>query len=100
MTAYVMKMKTGLHEKYWYPEWDDRQRGAAQRILTNVLERLDEYWEQYMQKRNLKVLINDLERAIAEIKSEVYSDTSAYRIDKGNGVKSYAEINDEDGECD
>ena len=41
-----------------------------------------------MQKRNLKVLINDLERAIAEIKSEVYSDTSAYRIDKGDGVKS------------
>ena len=31
-----------------------------------------------MQKRNLKVLINDLERAIAEIKSEVYSDTEAY----------------------
>jgi len=44
MEAYVMKMKTGLHEKYWYPEWDERQRGAAQRILTNVLERLDEYW--------------------------------------------------------
>ena len=45
MTAYVMKMKTGLYEKTWYAEWDDRQRGAAQRILTNVLERLDEYWE-------------------------------------------------------
>ena len=53
-----------------------------------------------MQKRNLKVLINDLERAIAEIKSEVYSDTSAYRIDKGNDATSYAQINDEDGECD
>ena len=36
-----------------------------------------------MEKRNLKTLINDLERAIAEIKSEVYSDTSAYRIDSG-----------------
>ena len=45
MTAYVMKMKTGLYEKHWYPEWNDEQRGAAQRILTNVLERLDEYWE-------------------------------------------------------
>ena len=53
-----------------------------------------------MQKRNLKVLINDLERAIAEIKSEVYSDTAAYRIDRGDGIKSYTEINDEDGECD
>ena len=45
MTAYVMKMKTGLYEKHWYPEWNDEQRGAAQRILTNVLERLDDYWE-------------------------------------------------------
>ena len=53
-----------------------------------------------MQKQNLKILIADLERAIAEIKAEVYSDTSAYRIDKGDGIKSYAQINDEDGECD
>ena len=53
-----------------------------------------------MQKRNLKVLIKEIERAIAEIKSEVYSDTSAYRIDSGDGIKSYAQINDEDGECD
>ena len=45
MTAYIMKMKTGLHEGHWYPEWDERQRGAAQRILLNVLEHLDEYWE-------------------------------------------------------
>ena len=45
MTAYIMRMKTGLDTKQWYPEWDDRQRGAAQRILTNVLERLDEYWQ-------------------------------------------------------
>ena len=53
-----------------------------------------------MEKRNLKILIADLERAIAEIKSEVYSDTSAYHIDSGDGIKSYAQINDEDGECD
>ena len=45
MTAKIMRMKTGLYEKQWYPEWDDRQRGAANRILTNVLEFLDEYWE-------------------------------------------------------
>ena len=43
MTAYIMQMKTGLYDKSWYPEWDDKQRGAAQRILINVLERLDEY---------------------------------------------------------
>ena len=47
MTARIMKMKTGLYEKTWYPEWDDRQRGPANRILTNVLEVLDEYWEYY-----------------------------------------------------
>ena len=53
-----------------------------------------------MEKRNLKTLINDLERAIAEIKAEVYSDTAAYHIDRGDGIKSYAQVNDEDGECD
>ena len=43
MEARVVKIKNGLHDKSWYPEWDDRQRGAAQRILLNVLEVLDEY---------------------------------------------------------
>jgi hypothetical protein len=36
-----------------------------------------------MQKENLKVLVADLERAIAEIKAEVYSDTAAYHIARG-----------------
>mgnify|MGYP001159593093 FL=1 len=45
MTARIMRMKNGLHDHIWYPEWDDRQRGAAQLILLNVLETLDEYWE-------------------------------------------------------
>tara|TARA_B100001113_G_C20801977_1_gene488651 strand:- start:242 stop:406 length:165 start_codon:yes stop_codon:yes gene_type:complete len=45
MTAKVTRIKNGLDSKSWYPEWDERQRGAAQRILTNVLEVLDEYWE-------------------------------------------------------
>ena len=31
-----------------------------------------------MNKENLKVLINDLERAVAELKAEVYSDKSSY----------------------
>ena len=43
MESRVVKMKTGLYNKSWYPEWDARQRGAADRILTNVLEILDEY---------------------------------------------------------
>ena len=45
MESKIMKMKNGLYNKSWYPEWDERQRGAANRILTNVLEVLDEYWE-------------------------------------------------------
>ena len=43
MTARLNHMKAGLANETWYPEWDDRQRGAAQRILNNALEVLDEY---------------------------------------------------------
>ncbi len=50
-----------------------------------------------MQTQNLKVLIADLERAIAEIKSEVYSDPDAYKIDS----KEHITIGDDnDGEID
>tara|TARA_B100000902_G_scaffold146187_1_gene143326 strand:- start:621 stop:785 length:165 start_codon:yes stop_codon:yes gene_type:complete len=44
MESRVLKMKNGLYDKSWYPEWDKRQRGAANRILTNVLEVLEEYY--------------------------------------------------------
>ena len=54
-----------------------------------------------MKKRNLKTLIHDLEVAIAELKSEVYSDTGAYRISSDSDITtSYRDINDEDGLCD
>ena len=54
-----------------------------------------------MKKRNLKTLINDLEVAIAELKSEVYSDTNAYRISSDSDkTTTYRDINDEDGICD
>ena len=43
MAARLDQMKAGLASKSWYPEWDDRQRGAAQRILNNALDVLDEY---------------------------------------------------------
>ena len=45
MESRVLKIKNGLYNKSWYPEWDARQRGSADRILTNVLEVLDEYWQ-------------------------------------------------------
>ena len=43
MKARLNGMKSVLANESWYPEWDDRQRGAAQRILNNALEVLDEY---------------------------------------------------------
>ena len=54
-----------------------------------------------MKKKNLKTLINDLEIAIAELKAEVYSDPSAYRISSDSDkTTSYRDINDEDRLCD
>ena len=43
MTARLEEIKRGLGNESWYPEWDARQRGAAQRILNNALDVLDEY---------------------------------------------------------
>tara|TARA_B100000927_G_scaffold93141_1_gene75165 strand:+ start:59 stop:223 length:165 start_codon:yes stop_codon:yes gene_type:complete len=45
MTAKVMRMKDGLHRHQWYPHWTEDERAAAQMILNNVLDVLDEYWE-------------------------------------------------------
>lgn len=50
-----------------------------------------------MNKNNLKVLIHDLEIALAELKAEVYSNTDSY-LDSENvrRVHTY----DDDGETD
>ena len=54
-----------------------------------------------MKKKNLKTLIHDIEIALNELKSEVYSDPSAYRISShSDKTTSYRDINDEDGLCD
>ncbi len=54
-----------------------------------------------MKKRNLKVLINDIEKALAELKSEVYSDTAAYSISSDSDkTTTYRDINDEEALCD
>ena len=54
-----------------------------------------------MNKKNLKTLIHDIEIALNELKSEVYSDPSAYRISSDSDkTTSYLDINDEDGLCD
>ena len=43
MKARLMGIKKGIDEKSWYPEWDDKERWAAQRALNNALDVLDEY---------------------------------------------------------
>lgn len=43
MTAKLMKIKHGIHEKQWYPKWKDDERLAAQQALNNVLDILEEY---------------------------------------------------------
>jgi|ETNmetMinimDraft_27_1059897.scaffolds.fasta_scaffold41943_3 hypothetical protein len=45
-----------------------------------------------MNKDNLKVLISDLERAISELKAEVYSDKNSYLT-----YESYKKLRDENG---
>ena len=54
-----------------------------------------------MKKKNLKTLIHDIEVALNELKSEVYSDPSAYRISSDSDkTTSYRDLNDEEALCD
>ena len=43
MTARLEQIKAGLASKSWYPEWDSKERWAAQRALNNALDVLDEF---------------------------------------------------------
>ena len=43
MTHRLYKIKTDISRESSYPKWDRKERDAAQRILLNVLEHLDEY---------------------------------------------------------
>jgi len=43
MESRLLKIKKGIDEHIWYPEWDDKERWAAQRALNNALEVLHEY---------------------------------------------------------
>ena len=37
------KIKSGIDSKQWYPDWDDKERLAAQQALNNALDVLEEY---------------------------------------------------------
>ena len=43
MKARLMGIKKGIDDKVWYPEWDSKERWAAQRALNNALDVLDEF---------------------------------------------------------
>lgn len=44
MESRILKIKKGIDEHLWYPEWDEKERWAAQRALNNTLEVLEEFW--------------------------------------------------------
>ena len=43
MESRLLKIKRGIADKHWYPNWNKEQRKAAQMALNNALEILDEY---------------------------------------------------------
>ena len=43
MKARLLKIKEGINSKTWYPEWNDKERWAAQQVLNNALDILEEY---------------------------------------------------------
>ena len=43
MESRLLKIKKGIDDKHWYPNWTPKERWAAQQALNNALEVLDEY---------------------------------------------------------
>ena len=43
MKSRLLRIKEGIQNKSWYPEWNDKERWAAQLALNNALDILDEY---------------------------------------------------------
>ena len=43
MESRLLKILKGVADKQWYPEWDDKERDAAKRVLHNALDVLHEY---------------------------------------------------------
>ena len=43
MEARLLKIKNGIDERIWYPDWTDKERWAAQQALNNALDVLHEY---------------------------------------------------------
>jgi hypothetical protein len=43
MKSRLLHIKKGIDDKTWYPDWDSKERWAAQQALNNALDVLDEY---------------------------------------------------------
>tara|TARA_B100000427_G_scaffold193553_1_gene160899 strand:- start:337 stop:561 length:225 start_codon:yes stop_codon:yes gene_type:complete len=43
MESRLLHIKKGIDNKSWYPDWDDKERWAAQLALNNALDVLDEF---------------------------------------------------------
>ena len=43
MKSRLLRIKEGIHNKSWYPEWNDKERWAAQQALNCALDVLQEY---------------------------------------------------------
>tara|TARA_Y100001963_G_scaffold95687_1_gene131710 strand:- start:627 stop:791 length:165 start_codon:yes stop_codon:yes gene_type:complete len=43
MESRLLNIKKGIDDKHCYPEWNSKERWAAQQALNNALEILDEY---------------------------------------------------------
>ena len=43
MESRLLKIKKGIDDGIWYPEWNNEQRYAAQMVLNNALDILDEF---------------------------------------------------------
>jgi len=43
MESRLLHIKKGIGDKVWYPNWDSKERWAAQQALNNALDILDEF---------------------------------------------------------
>ena len=43
MESRLLRLKNNIDSKSWYPNWNSKERWAAQQALNNALDILDEY---------------------------------------------------------
>ena len=43
MESRLLRLKNNIDSKSWYPNWNSKERWAAQQVLNNALDILDEY---------------------------------------------------------